>query len=131
MQGALEDDRSLPPTNRPELAELHREHVLAAEQHLPGDGGVRRRQAQHGGGEGRLAAAGLPGDPEDLAAVDRQGHVAHGRDRARAGAVHDAQVAHLEQCHQRSRRRGFRTVSRARPIKVKARTTRMIAMPGG
>ena len=58
------------------------QHVLAVEQDLAGDGRGLRQQAQHGGGQRGLPAAGLPGDAQRAAGVDGEVHPAHGRDVA-------------------------------------------------
>ena len=70
-----------PPAGRP----THGEDVVARRSSTsPRDRGVRRLEPQDGAGQRRLAAAGLAGDADDLAALDGEVDAAHGRQRRRS-----------------------------------------------
>ena len=99
---ALEDHGCLRPAERAHLAvrELAdgdaRAVGVVEDDGSAGDDGRRLQQPLHAVGEGGLAAAGLAGQAQDLAAADLEGDVADGRDR-RVHVVGDAEVGDLQQ----------------------------------
>ncbi len=135
VQRALEHDRGTGPAHGSEAARPHRVDILVAEQHRSFDQGLLRQQSQNRPGDRRLAAARLAGEADRLAALDREIDAAHRRHVAVFGTVGDAQVDQLEETHRlpafRSRRRGSRISSRARPNNVNASTTATIPRPAG
>ena len=144
VQRALEDDRHPRPAHRAQPARLHREHVLALEQHLAGHLRPAGQQPQERRGEARLAAARLARQPERLARAELEVDAAHGLERPCVGRVGHVQVADREQGRRGGggldlgahsvgalRRRGSRISSRAWPTSVKASTTNSTPRPGG
>ena len=76
---ALEDHPHLVPPDLDELPVGLPEQVLAVEAHFAV---ARLHEAGEAADDGRLPGAGKPHDDEDLADVDVEAHVDHGRDRA-------------------------------------------------
>jgi hypothetical protein len=129
VQGPLEHDRRAGPPKRAQVAPAHGPDVLAEHLDLALDLGVLRLQPEHGRDQRGLAAAGLAGNPHDLALVHDEVYAAYGGQPALGGPVGDVQVAHRQQLgrgcgrrrrcrrrgrgHQRSRSRGLKTSSRA------------------
>ena len=77
--GTRSTSRSSAP---PQPTRLHREHVLAVEQHLARHLGAGRQQPEQRARDRRLAAARLAGEPERPAGREVEGDPAHGGDGA-------------------------------------------------
>ena len=139
VQRALEDDRHARPAHGAQPPGLHRQHVLALEQHLAGDLRAPGQEPQERAGERGLAAARLAREPERVARREVERDAAHRREPPRLGRVGHVQVAHGQQrlggdgrAHSStSFRRGSRISSSAWPMSVKESTTRRMPSPGG
>ncbi len=130
VQRALEHDRRAGPAQRAQVAPAHAQHVVAVDQDPTGHGRVGRLEPEHRAGQRRLAAAGLAGHADDLAALDGQVHLAHRGQRPVVGPVGHRELLDLQQAH-RSRSLGLRISSRAWPTSVNDSTTRTTHTPGG
>ena len=100
VQRSLEHDRGARPTHGAESSGLHRVDILAVEHDLALDLRLSRQQAEHGGGDRRLAASRLARQPHRLTGVDDEVDAAHGRDVPALGAIGDVQVAKFEHAHE-------------------------------
>ena len=142
--GPLEDDRALGPPHRSQPAPAHRREVLAAQLDGPGQGRVARQQPEGRHRQGGLPAARLPGDADRSPRLDGEVDAVDGDHLgvvAAAGGVRDPDVPPGQRGfrrrrlgmrgHQRRRSVGLSTDSRARPTRVKQRTTTTMARPGG
>src|SRR4029077_20041063 len=86
-----------------------------------------------------LAAAGLAGQAERLAAAQLEAHAVDNRDDAAILAVGHPEVAHVQErvapdrrrAHARSRREGLTISSRAYPTRLKAMASSVTHRPGG
>jgi hypothetical protein len=98
VHGALENHRDLVPAESLQLVVAHGQDVETLEADIAaGDDGGGLEQAQQGQGNGRLAAAGLPREPKDLAWGDIETDAIDGPHGANFGLVLDRKIAHFEQ----------------------------------
>src|SRR4029079_8289155 len=103
-----------------------RQHVLALEVDPALHLRQPRQEAHDRERQGRLAAAGLADEPEDLALADLERHVAHGGDRA----VVDRHVPEGEERAHLLTPRGSKWSRKPSPISVNASTVIAMASPG-
>src|SRR6266566_654191 len=149
---ALEDDRQIDPTMRPNRLFTAGEDLLAVEQDPAGDARTRRQQAHHGQRRRGLPATRLADEPEALARIDQQIDAFH---RVELAAVAELephmQVLDLQEAaHTASsprptsglsrkvraerwatRSRGLSASSSAPPISEQARMIKATSTPGG
>ena len=105
VQRPLEDDRHLGPAHRAQATGLHREHVLAVEQHLARHLGSAWEHTQQRAGDRRLPAARLPGEPERLSGGQVERDSADCRHRPGLRAVGHVEVANGEERRRHGHRR--------------------------
>ena len=86
VQRALEHDRGAGPADGAQVAPAHGEDVVPSKSTSPVTVALGGWSRRIGAGQGRLAAAGLPRDADDLAALDGQVDAADGGQAASAGA---------------------------------------------
>src|SRR3954454_9788645 len=152
---ALEHERDVAPAHAAQLLAAHRDEILPLEEDAPArDLRGRFEDLEHGARERALAAAGLAGEPEDLAGRDRERDVVDGAHAAVAEHVVDREPVELEQRLGRDRsahvarrrpktrpasaarwesclrRRGLLTSSRPARISTSATTVSASATPG-
>src|SRR5579884_2809752 len=92
---ALHHDREVAPADPPQLALLEQDEVAPLEEHAPADNLARQRRAEQARDrvqEGRLPAARLADDREELAARELEVDVVDGDDRALESAASAAAV---------------------------------------
>jgi len=99
MHGALEHHGCARPSDRAKATCLHREHVLAVQEHLSGRRRSGRQQAKDRVDDRRLAASRLAGQAEDLARLDVERDAAHRRDGPSLGGVFHLEVANGKDAH--------------------------------
>ena len=100
--GVLVDHRDAVAPDAAQLGRCHREEVASLEQHVAGgQQPVPGQVAEHGHGEGRLAAAGFSDKAIGLARLDDQRDVADGIDQIAPALIADGDVVEFEQgrCH--------------------------------
>src|SRR5262249_45318585 len=110
------------------------EQVLAFEADLAAfDPGGLGKDAEHGAGKGRLAAARFPDHARYLAARHGELDVVEDLSHALVGAHREAQILHLQQRiggHRERLSRGSTMSRRPSPSKLKPSTVRKMASPG-
>src|SRR5664279_1819620 len=95
-QRLLEDHPQLGSALGEQLPPRDREQILALEAQLAVHFGTLRQQAEQAATEGRLAAAGLPYQTEDLAFANLKADTVDRLHRTTFGAVPDAYVARVD-----------------------------------
>ena len=132
VQGTLEDDRGLRPSDGTDLTEVQLPDVLTAEEDPTVEARRLRQQAQSRHDQRRLPRAGLPRNAQGGTGRQIEADVLDGDDvtAVGGGSVGDRDVLELQIGHQRLLRAGLMMASKARPTIVNASTTSRIAMPG-
>ncbi len=105
VQRTLEDDGHLGPAHGTQATRLHREHVLAVEQHLARHLRSAWKHTQERAGDRRLPAARLPGEPERLAWGQVERDSSYRRHRPGLRAVGHVEVANGEERGRHGHRR--------------------------
>ena len=118
----LIDHRDTGAPQRAQRLCVERGDLLVQHPQRTADPGAGRKVAQHGIGEGRLAAAAFADQPQRLARLQPKADPAQRRDRSARSGVVDRQVAGLEHRAHRSRSPSAR--------RLQATTTEVIATAG-
>ena len=140
VHGALEDDRDgtpaeVAPAGRATPVQQH-DAALGTQRHLArGASEPARQEAEKRKRRGRLAAPRLAGEPERLAATQREADTVDDRNDRAGILVRDLETADVEQRlvgHDRSRRLlGLTISSRAFPVRLNAMARSVTQIPGG